>query len=99
MVTQNPQLHMEEEHLEVAGLLDFLKAWQKAEGAWKANGDQLDKARKEAKKKVIALVPQDGKPHLFRLDEFQIKVSPHDESDIEFTRTAGERVSLKVVGG
>ncbi len=99
MVTNNPQTHMEEEHLEVPGILEGLKAWATAEVAWKAaNGPTLDKERKDTKNKVIGLVPKDGQPHIYRVEGFQIKVSPHEEVEVEFTKTAGERVTLKNVG-
>lgn len=95
----NPQTHMEEEHIEITGLLGALEEWEEADAQWDEMGKKLQNTRKDAKDKVVGLVPKDGQPHLYRVGRFQIKVSLTEEMDVEFTRKAANRMTLKSFGG
>ena len=95
-VKQEPQLGLQEEHLENPGLVETLESWAAAHADAK---EALSFIKKETKAKsaVVDLVPDDGADHIYRVGPYQIKVSHTEAQDIEFERKGGRRLRISEV--
>ena len=98
-VKQDPQIGMEEVVIENPDLDSALEAWQQADAEYKEAGvGKLDKAKKDAKDAVIALLPPlDGIARSYRAGEHRISVSPPNEPGEPKARATSHRIQIKRV--
>jgi len=88
------QTHMEDEHLEVAGLLEALDKWADARQAAMERSGMIRKLT-DAKAVIAALLPDDGADHQWRVGKYIIRITQHENKLIEFERKAGRSITIK----